>query len=184
MKITSNPFARFSLVFKLLLALALLFTMTPVPAFAAAGCSQTHVVSAHDTIWRLVKEYGVPASRIAQANGLVWPYKLKVGQEICIPPKSAGGLSATISVSATLSSDSVTLTGSGFPKDHAYRVKARDAGVWYVLGDNLRIDKNGVLQKVRYKLPAELKGKSELTICLKDMGTDALGCFTATPPSQ
>ena len=57
---------------------------------------------------------------------------------------------------------------------------------WYVLVDNLRSDKNGALQKVRYKLPAELKGRTELTICLKDMGTDAQGCVKATlpPPAQ
>jgi len=180
MKTTSTPFARLALAFNLFMALALLFTMAATPASAASQCTETHVVSAHDTIWRLVKEYGVPATRIAQANKLEQPYTLKVGQEVCIPPKSAGGLSATISISSTLTTDSITLTGSGFPKAHVYRVKARNAGTWYVLGDNLRADKNGDLQKVRYKLPAELRGQPELTICLKDMGTDALGCFTAT----
>jgi len=180
MKTTSTLLARLALALKLLMALALLFTMTPAPASAAPECSETHIVSAHDTIWRLVKEYGVSAARIAQANRLERPYTLKEDQELCIPPKSAGGLSATISISAILSSDSLTLTGSGFPKAHVYRMKARNAGTWYVLGDNLRADKNGDLQKVRYKLPAELRGQPELTICLKDMGTDALGCFTAT----
>lgn len=172
--------ARLTTAIKLLLALALLFSMTPVSAYAAQECAETHTVAAHETIWRLVKEYGVPASRIAQANGLEWPYTLKEGQKICIPPKSAGSLGSSVSLSAVLSKDSVTLTGSGFPKWHTYRVKALNDDTWYTLGDNLRADKNGAIQKTRYKLPAELKGKTALTICLKDMATDALGCFKAS----
>lgn len=173
---------RLAVATKLLLALAILFTVSPAPAYAAQECAKTHVVEAHETIWRLVKEYGVPAARIAQANRLKRPYTLKEGQEICIPPKSAGSLGTNVSVSATLSSDSVTITGSGFLKAHVYKVKAQDAGAWYVLSENLRADKNGALPKTRYKLPAELKGKAVLTICLKDMSTDALGCFKAGRP--
>jgi len=182
MQTSFTPFARLSMAIKLLLTLALLFAMTPVSAYAAQECAETHTVTAHETIWRLVKKYGVSANRIAQANRLERPYTLKEGQKICIPSKSAGGLGANISVSATLSDGSVTITGSGFPKSHVYKVKGRDTGAWYVLGENLRVDKNGAIQKTRYKLPAELKGKTVLTICLKDMGTDAMGCFTATPP--
>jgi len=174
--------ARFALATKLLLALAILFTMNPIPAYAAQECSETHVVAARETIWRLVKEYGIPAARIAQANRLERPYTLKEGQEICIPSKSAGGLGTNVSVSATLSNDSVTITGSGFPKAHVYKVKGQNTGARYVLGENLRVDKNGALPKTRYKLPAELKSKTALTICFKDMSTDAMGCFTATPP--
>jgi hypothetical protein len=185
MNTTFKPFKRLFLAFNLLMAFTLLLAMIPISASAASAgveCLETYKVTGHETIWRLVKKYDVSASRIAQANGLKPPYTLKIGQEICIPTKSAGSLSTSVSLSVSLSRDSVTIAGSGFPKAHTYNVKASSGGAWYRLVDNLRPDKNGELQKVRYKLPDELRGVQELSICLKDTSTNALNCVRATLP--
>ena len=184
MKTPSTPIFRFTAVLQLLLALALLFTASVTPVAAASKCADTHTVEARETIWRLVKEYGIPAARIAQANGLVRPYTLKVGQEVCIPPKSAGSLGDAVSVSVSLTTDSLTIAGSGFPKAHAYRVKVRSAGAWSVLTGELRSGKDGLIQRTRYKLPDDLRGKTDLLVCLKDVGTNAMSCFTPILQAQ
>jgi LysM repeat protein len=180
MKTTSILRIRLVAAFELLLALALLFTAAVTPVSAASKCADTHTVEAHETIWRLVKDYGVPAARIAQANGLKRPYTLKVGQEVCIPYKSAGGLGDSVSVSVALTADSLAISGSGFPKAHVYRVKAGSAGDWTVLANVLRSDRDGAIREARFKLPDDLRGKTGLLVCLKDTSTDAVSCFTAT----
>ncbi len=180
----SFPRARLKTVFELLLALALLFTTAVTPAAAASKCADTHTVEARETIWRLVKEYGVPAARIAQANGLKRPYNLKIGQQLCIPYRPAGSLGDSAVVDMTHSGDSLTISGAGFPKLHAFRVKVQNAGTWTVLAGDLRADRNGAIARTRYKLPAELKGKPVLQVCLKDLATDAMSCYMLLPQSQ
>ena len=184
MKLVSYPRARLTVVLELLLALALLFAVTVTPASAASKCSDTHTVEAHETIWRLVKEYGVPAARIARANGLTRPYTLKLGQQLCIPFRPADDLGDSAALDMTFSNDSLTISGSGFPKLHAYRVKVQNAGTWTVLPGDLRSDRKGAIARTRFKLPAELKGKPVTQVCLKDLATDAMGCFTLITQSQ
>ncbi len=176
------PFKPFAVIARLLLAAALLLAVIPLPAsvaLARAGCAATHTVSGPETIWRLAKQYGVPAMRIAKANNIKPPYTLTSSQQICIPAKTAGSLNTGVSISAALSKDSLTISGTGFPKLRAYNVKISSGSAWYKLTDILMTDKNGAIKEVRYTLPAELKGKAELTVCLKDTQTDALGCFKA-----
>jgi murein DD-endopeptidase MepM/ murein hydrolase activator NlpD len=53
---------------------------------AAQAQEQTeHVVASGDTLSGIASRTGVPASRIAEANGLEPPYVIKVGQKLLIP---------------------------------------------------------------------------------------------------
>lgn len=64
-----------------------------------------------DTIMSLSRRYGVPASAIAQANGLASNAKLRPGQRLVIPKYSGNASSAPRTVAAQPQADPVT-TGS------------------------------------------------------------------------
>lgn len=160
-----------------LLVLAFLTAALPQSVQAAApaaACSDTYTVKKGDTIGRIAKDNDVTINRLAKTNNLVSPYHLTAGQELCIPDTSPSSPNATLTT--TLSSDKVSLNGSGYKKQYTFFVKARenDTSPQYKLG-RTQTDKKGIL-KDSFKLPKELKGKSPLTICLKDAVTDALTC--------
>ena len=54
----------------------------------------------------------------------------------------------------------------------------------FVLAGDLRSDRKGEIARTRLKLPAELKGSPTLQVCLKDLATDSMSCFTLLPQSQ
>jgi murein DD-endopeptidase MepM/ murein hydrolase activator NlpD len=54
------------------------------------------VVRRGETLYRIGKQYGVPANVLAQANGLADPTRLAVGQRLTIPGAVAGPTTAVV----------------------------------------------------------------------------------------
>jgi LysM repeat protein len=58
-------------------------TVTPTPIFYA--------IKKGDTLLEIAREFGVTVREIQEVNGIDDPRRLRVGQEILIPPKESGG---------------------------------------------------------------------------------------------
>lgn len=101
------------------------------------------------------------------------------------PAQAAGKLPApaaavsTISWTAKLSDTKVTVSGSGFPKLRVYYVKARYrlSDPWVRLGA-VEANLQGKISK-SFLIPAKWVNKPYLKVCLKDVNTSALYCYTA-----
>jgi LysM repeat protein len=68
-----------------LLSLTLLVSALPQMPAAAVTCKFKHTVEAGDTIQYLANLYSVGWEQIANANDLLPPYTITVGQVLCIP---------------------------------------------------------------------------------------------------
>jgi len=55
------------------------------PTTAPSGQAQTYVVRSGDTLFRIALRFNVPISRLIQANGIVDPNRVYVGQTLVIP---------------------------------------------------------------------------------------------------
>lgn len=167
---------RLSLLLSALFVLSLLAGALPRPALAAAvaECEDTHIVVAGETIYRIARDYEVKVARLAKANNLTKPYRLTVGQSLCIPgiPEP----SSKYKWSASFTGEEVTITGSGFKKSYTFFVRARenDSAKFYKLG-KFASNKSGEVDK-DLKVPKDLQKKPYLMICLKDTITDYLDC--------
>ncbi len=64
--------------------LGLVLALLPLSLLSAAE-PRLHVVSQGDTVYSVARLYGLSASALMVANGIVEPAKLKVGQKIVIP---------------------------------------------------------------------------------------------------
>jgi hypothetical protein len=173
-------------VIGLLLALTWALAALPQPA-RAATCARYHLVRAGDTTASIAHTYKLKWREIAQANNLVYPYNLKVGQRLCIPTTSTTSAAATaadrlkMNVRATGHTLTITVTSS---EKAAFYVRVRDAGVgvggWYKLGI-LRAKKN-TSTSASFSLPRPLWDKLYLQVCLKNGTTDELACRTVIQP--
>ncbi len=70
-------------------------TPTPLPTFTPAPTSTPviYVVKANDTLLSIALEYGTTVAAIQQANGIINPSSLQIGQELIIP-LGPGGVEA------------------------------------------------------------------------------------------
>lgn len=70
-------------------------TPTPLPTFTPAPTSTPviYVVKANDTLLSIALEYGTTVAAIQQANGIINPSALQIGQELIIP-LGPGGVEA------------------------------------------------------------------------------------------
>lgn len=170
---------RFHFILSLLLALTILAGALPRPALAAASepaaaCAKTHIVKDGETIYRIARTYKVTVNRLARANNLVRPYKLEIGQALCIPvdPTVTGAGKFSVVFKGT----TVKIEGSGFKKQYPFfvRVRENDTSKWFKLGA-AQSDRNGNLV-VTLNVPKELQNKPALIVCLKDAVTDGLVC--------
>jgi LysM repeat protein len=57
----------------------------PDNAYPAPGGGNTHTVAPGETLFSIAQRYGLPANAIAQANGLVNPNQIFVGQVLYLP---------------------------------------------------------------------------------------------------
>ncbi len=179
------PVLRSTLVVVVLLSM--LVSALPQPA-QAATCEAYHYVKAGETTVTIAQTYGIKWGLIAKANKLEYPYKLKVGQRLCIPPADAeveDEDATKFKLSITASQTSVTITLSGLSvKKAGFNVKARNAltwiGGWERLGHFKAKEKKTT--KVVYSIPKVLKDDLYLQICLKNVTTDELTCKTIFHP--
>lgn len=98
----------------LLAGLALACT---APAFASPATETVHVVEEGETLYGIANRAGVPASRIAEANGLEEPYVIRIGQKLQIPrqgkPASRSVVARTAPSSAPSGSGAVYVVKPG-----------------------------------------------------------------------
>lgn len=75
-------------IIKALLIVCLAISLLPAIVSAApahSSCSVTHVVQAGENLFRISLKYNVSMAAIMQANGLINPNYVYVGQVLCIP---------------------------------------------------------------------------------------------------
>ena len=159
----------------------------PQPAFAAT-CDSYHYVKAGETTVSIAQTYGIKWGVIAKANKLEYPYKLKVGQRLCIPPaetEEEDEDATEFKLGITASQTSITITLSGLSvKKAGFNVKARSAqtwvGGWHRLGHFKAKEKKSY--KVVYSIPKALRNELYLQVCLKNVTTDELTCKIVLQP--
>jgi LysM repeat protein len=179
----TKPLFRLSL--SLLLALAIFASALPQPAMAASNaptvaCAKTYTVKQGDTTKSIAIKFGVPWGDIARANNLTQPYTITPGQKLCIPyKKGTTPLKGTITMKAT--SDKLTITASNFKDTSGFFVKVKDAvtknAPWYKIG-SLLVSKTKNPKSTTFTLPKELKNAVVLSVCLKNVYTDDLTCYS------
>jgi len=59
------------------------------PAAKPAPAPRTHVVRRGDTLSKIAERQGMRLSTLAKANGIRWPYRISIGQQIVIPGSGA-----------------------------------------------------------------------------------------------
>ncbi len=70
-----------------LLIVTMLFSIISLPAYAAPAqtCADYHVVQVGENLYRIGLQYGVTYDILMQANGILNPNMVYVGQTLCIP---------------------------------------------------------------------------------------------------
>ena len=178
-----TPLFRFAL--SLLLAIAILVTALPQPVQAesntvTATCAKTHIVLKGETTASIASLYGMPWGDIARANSLKKPYNLNPGDKLCIPYKK-GQTPVKGTIAITAKGDKLTINASNFKDTFVYFVKAKDAlannAPWFKLG-GLTVAKNKKTQVTNYTLPKDLRKSTVLSVCLKNVYSDDLTCYS------
>jgi LysM repeat protein len=158
------------------LMLSLLAAALPQPAQAqdSSLCEETHVVQGGETIYKIARRYEKSVNRLAVTNNLERPYRLTVGQRLCIPGKATGA--ALAAWTPTFSDGEVTLIGASFKKDYPFIVRVRedDTSSWHKLGQ-VKTNRNGELRE-SLDVPDDLVRVPAINVCLKDAFTDVLTC--------
>jgi len=61
-------------------------THTPRPTLTATPVMEIHVVQAGESLWSISQQYGITVEDLIMANDLIDPSRLRVGDELRIPP--------------------------------------------------------------------------------------------------
>jgi LysM repeat protein len=172
----------------LLLCITLLLTLVlsvfPQSPAAAVTCKYKHKVVQGETLTTIANFYGTSWLKIAEANNLVAPYTVTVGQVLCIPegekgasatPTSKKGKLPVLQVVSGISQ--VLVSVENFPKRTSYyvRVYPSNISVSYRLGV-FTTNKEGDFTDW-FKLPRFISRSSMMTLCVKNVWTDAASCL-------
>ena len=160
----------------------------PRQARAVATCVRYHYVKKGDTTPKISHTYGLKWKQIAVANNLSEPYKLTIGQKLCIPPANFSteptATTEKTKLIITGLGNRIKVTASGFSQTSVFYIKVRPSSVfvrgWYKIGQ-LKVSKNKEASEI-YRLPDELLEDLILTVCLKNATTDELLCRTVYNP--
>lgn len=163
-----------------LLLATMLAAFVPQPS-QAATCARYYFVKKGDTTAKIAHTFDMKWGRIADANNLEYPYKLKVGQRLCIPGEATEEETGeSISYTVTARGSAITVKVTNPPTKRAYYVKVRDvtagAGSWYKVG-TFKVKKSSTNTQV-FSIPKDLRSKLYLQVCLKNATTDELTCRT------
>ena len=60
-------------------------TSTPALTVTPGPCTYTYVVRTGDTLWSIARRFGTTVQAIIQANGIINPNYIRIGQVLCIP---------------------------------------------------------------------------------------------------
>jgi hypothetical protein len=162
-----------------LLALAALLAgifaaLQPAPAQAAL-CAAYHVVVKGETLKSIAKYYGVNYKVLAKENDLNVNEPLVKGDKLCIPKGGLGEPNMNLTITAK--GGKVFISVSSLTREDKYLAKVRegDSGPWTNLG-RFSSGVKGTVKQISYLLPDKLKKKLYLTVCLKNLSTNALTC--------
>lgn len=182
---------RLTKLFRLAAALTFLLAFTAVSLLPsapaqAATCAATYTVVSGDTLSAIAIKYETTILDIANANGLKEPYTLQIGQKLCIPgtpsatPTSSKTSSGKLTFTAAFSGNWVTIELKNFPAKSNYYMVANTYGksARYHLGV-LNTQKLATVKKM-FQIPKALRNSKKLTLCLKNVRTDAALCYTYT----
>jgi hypothetical protein len=172
-----------------LLSLTLLVSALPQIPAAAVTCKFKHTVEAGDTIQYLANLYSVGWEQIANANDLLPPYTITVGQVLCIPggekPASTTtekkkGKEPTLDIVPQLSHIYVSLENFAPKTSYFVRVFPRTYNVSYRLGV-FTTNKEGDVADW-FKIPAFVPRSKNMGVCVKNAWTDAVSCVKYEEP--
>jgi LysM repeat protein len=169
------------LILTALLIVALISAALPTTA-KAVTCVRYHTVKSGDTTSKIAQTYGMKWRLIADANDLEYPYKLKTGQKLCIPPGESDDTNQAddLKMTAKSSGNSISITIKGLSTKTSYYVRVRDGTAsvrgWYKIGV-MRAKKN-TTATMSFSLPKELRNVLYIQVCLKNGTTDELACRT------
>lgn len=170
-----------------LILLSVLLAALPQPV-QAATCASYYFVRSGDTPVSIAQHFELKWREIAKANKLEYPYKLKVGQRLCIPPKeteeeSEDATKFKVTIGATRNAITITISGLNVKKA-SFNIRARNAnagvGGWILLG-RLKAKKNTTTKSL-YAIPKELQNVTFIQVCLKNLTTDELNCKVVVHP--
>jgi LysM repeat protein len=166
-----------SMAITAMLVLATLAAALPQPALAAK-CSAYYTVKAGDTTSMIAHTYGLVWKQIAKANNIKSPYKLKVGQTLCIPAQGGTTVAQPGKMSAGANGNGLRVNMSGFDRRYVWIVKVKDSstpfGTDYKVGQMVVPGKTSVTGF--FNLPQALRKTPFLTVCVKNSTTDAKIC--------
>lgn len=190
---------RRSIVTLLLLAvfsLSLVLGVNPqsVSALGSMPCQTIYTVRSGDTLSKIAKRFDIKSYRIVKANDLTRPYRIHVGQQLCIPYKAVNadklpdlskryGNQGASYFNVRWVPKGIAIKPVNFPKKSNFTVKLNDGedrtGKWYKLGllNTLRYDGKEAI----FKLPKGLSREQGYTVCLKDRRSDVLHCRYLLP---
>lgn len=188
----SNRFKISGLAFSALLVLALLVTAWPVPAqagpvvankktaTAAAGglCASTYIVQEGDALTNIAHTYHVKWRDLAKINKIRAPYTVTAGTELCIPGTISGTPVASAgTVRIYASAGRLFIATSGYTTDAGYLIKAgANTSTLEAMG-KITVTRK-ISQTQAFTIPANLRKITPITVCLKNLITDALTCST------
>ncbi|UCH61263.1 MAG: LysM peptidoglycan-binding domain-containing protein [Anaerolineales bacterium] len=174
-------------VFSLVLVLTFLAAALPAPSLAASAskpqCSTYHKVKSGDSLVSIAKYYKVNWTKIAEANNIIPPYTLYVGQSLCIPKDKTGVVSGAPTAQAASfkvlrNGDNLVIRAYNFPTKSFYYVKVDDFKVdglkWYKLGILRTRKANNV--EASFQIPKDLRKAYYFYVCLKNAVTDKVTC--------
>lgn len=171
------------------MVLAIVLAGLPQNTAAAASnstCVQMYTVQKNDTLNKIARRFAVKFNDLVKANDMKEPYRIFVGQELCIPRHSKLGSVGTGDSGATMAlyftirhtKKGFVIDAVNFPAKSSYVVKIDNLAtpeVDWVKAGRLNVKKTGEV-KVAYELPKDLLSANFLHICLKDQRSDALFC--------
>ena len=147
----------------------------------AALCAATHIVKKGETLKTIARIYKVNYKVLAKENNLNVNEKLVPGEKLCIPKGGRGEPNMNLVISAAAGKLNIAVSNQLREDKYLVKVREGDSGPWYALG-RFGSGVKGTVKNLTYTLPDKLKSKMYLTVCLKNMNTDALTCRAVFNP--
>ena len=170
-----------SMALTAMLALAMLAAAFPQTA-QAATCSAYYTVKSGDTTNMIAHTYGLTWKQIAMANNIKSPYKLKVGQTLCIPAQGGTAAVQPGKMTAIANGNGLRVNMSNFDRRYIWIVKVKDTRT--PLGTDYKVGQMVVPGKTTvsgfFNLPQALRKTPFLTVCVKNSTTDEKICQQIT----
>lgn len=172
-----------------ILMLTLVVSALPQMPAAAVTCKFKHTVEAGDTIHYLANLYSVTWEEIAEANDLLPPYTITVGQVLCIPGGSAPAQSTkpanadkkpSLEVVPSLSHVYVSVENFQPKTSYFVRIFPRTEDVSYRIGV-FTTNKDGDFADW-FKIPGYVPRSANMGVCVKNAWTDAVSCVKYEEP--